>query len=342
MASITFEELRRKIKHRDLDPLYIIHGEEGYYADVLAKDFEDALPEEDRAFNQHVLYAADIEPGAVMDLCARYPWGGDRQMVIIKECQGARADLINRFHKYFQNPTPTTTLVMIFRGADAKGKELMAAAKTNATVFQGKKATDYTAPGLIQNYIKEKGMTADQKSVAMLHEFIGNNLGRLFNEIDKLQVILGSGGDITPEIVEKNIGISKDYNGFELIDAIAARDAAKVMRIASYFASNTKATSTTLLTASLYNFFSDLLICFYSKDKTEKGLMETVGAKTPFAIRKYRTGMAHYNAFQVIEAISAIREFDTKSKGRGSRSNEWDLFRELMYRLLTCSGKLPV
>lgn len=342
MAAVTFEDLRRKIKGGQLDPLYIIHGEEGYYADVLAKDFEEALPEEDRVFNQHVLYAADIEPGAVMDLCARYPMGGDRQMVIVKECQAARADSVNRFHKYFQNPTPSTTLVLIFRGADAKGKELMAAAKTKATVFQSRKATDYTTPGLIQNYIREKGMTADQKSVAMLHEFIGNNLGRLFNEIDKLAVILGANGTITPETVERNIGISKDYNGFELVDAVAARDAAKVMRITAYFAANPKAIATPVITGSLFNFFSDLLICFYSKDKTEKGLMEAVGAKSAFVIKKFRTGMSRYNAFQVIEAINALREFDTKSKGRGSRTNEWDLMHDLMYHLLTAPGKLPV
>lgn len=342
MAAVTFEDLRRKIKSGKLDPLYIIHGEEGYYADVLARDFEEALPEEDRVFNQHVLYASEIEPGAVMDLCARYPMGGDRQMIIVKECQAARADSVNRFHKYFRNPTPTTTLVLIFRGADAKGKELMTAAKASATVFQSKKATDYTTPGLIQNYIREKGMKADQKSVAMLHEFIGNNLSRLFNEIDKLALILGNGATITPEAVERNIGISKDYNGFELVDAVAARDAAKVMRITQYFASNPKATATPIITASLFNFFSDLLICFYSKDKTEKGLMDALGAKSAFAVRKFRTGMSRYNAFQVIEAINALREFDVKSKGRGSRENEWDLLRELMYRLLTAPGRLPV
>lgn len=342
MASVTFEDLRRKIKGGQLDPLYIIHGEEGYYADVLAKDFEDVLPEEDRVFNQHILYATEIEPGAVMDLCSRYPMGGDRQMVIVKECQAARADTVNRFYKYFQNPTPTTTLVLIFRGADAKGKELMAAAKTKATVFQSKKAADYTTPGLIQNYIREKGLSADAKSVAMIHEFIGNNLSRLFNEIDKLAFVLGDKGSITPEVVEHNIGISKDYNGFELVDAVAARDAAKVMRITAYFASNPKAIATPVITGSLFNFFADLLICFYSKDKTEKGLMDALGAKSAFAIKKFRTGMAHYNAFQVIEAINALRDFDAKSKGRGSRANEWDLLHELMYHLLTAPGRLPV
>lgn len=342
MPTVTFEDLRRKIRARDLATLYIIHGEEGYYADVLARDFEEALPEEDRVFNQHVLYAADIEPGAVMDLCARFPMGGDRQMVIVKECQTARADSINRFYKYFQNPTPSTTLVLIFRGADAKGKELMAAAKTSAVIFQSKKATDYTTPTLIRNYIKEKQMSADEKSVAMLHEYIGNNLGRLFNEIDKLAAILGQGGKITPETVERNIGISKDYNAFELIDAVAARDAAKVMRITQYFSSNTKAIATPVLTGMLFNFFSDLLICYYSKDKTEQGLMQALNAKSAFAVKRFRTGMSRYNAYQVIECINALRDFDAQSKGRGSRKNEWQLLHELMYHLLTAPGLLPV
>ncbi len=342
MANVTFEELRRKIKSGDLDPVYIIHGEEGYYADIIARDFENVLPEEDRVFNQHVFYAVDIAPGAVMDLCTRYPMGGDRQIVIVKECNAERADIINRYYKYIQNPTPTTTLVLIFRGADAKGKELMAAARSKAAVFQSKKATDYTTPGLIRDYIREKGLKADQKTVAMLHEFIGNNLSRIFNEINKLETILGKGATITPDDVEKNIGISKDYNGFELIDAVAARDAAKVMRITAYFASNPKAIATPMLTASLFNFFSDLLICMYSKDKTEQGLMNALGAKSSYAVKKFRTGMTKYNAFHVIEAIHAIREFDRMSKGRGSRRNEWELMHELIYHLLTAPGRLPV
>lgn len=340
--AVTFESLMRDIKAGRLAPVYLLHGEEGYYIDVLTRALEQALPEDDRVFNQHILYALEHEPGAVMDLCRRFPMGGDRQMVIVKECQAARADKVNSYHQYLRNPTPTTTLVLVFRGADAKGRDLMAAAKAAAVVFQSKKVADWNVPTLVQNYVRERGMSIDAKSAAMLHEFVGNDLARLFNEVDKLGEILGPGAKITPEAIERNIGMSKDFNTFELLDALAARDAARAMRIVKYFNSNPKAAPATLVTGTLFGFYSDLLLAHYSPDKSDAGIAAALGLKNKFAAKRFVTGIQRYNAFQVIEAIGAIRQFDAMSKGRGSRQSEQPLLRDLVYHLLTAPGTLPV
>jgi DNA polymerase-3 subunit delta len=270
----------------------------------------------------------------------RVPMMAERQVVILKEAQAIRADQLNKLHRYAAHPLSTTILVICCRGAAAKGKELIAAVKANGIIFESKKVTDYTVGPLIASYIKTKGMTAEQKSLEMLRDFIGTDLSRLFNEIDKLAQILGARAAITPEAIERYIGVSKEFNSFELVDAIAMHDAAKVYRITEYFRSNPKANPLVLTTAAIFAFFSDLLIAFYTPDKTDQGLMSALKLKSNFQLRRYRTAMTHYNAFQVIEIMGALRDFDAKSKGVGSRLNEHLLFRQLMHHILTAPGKI--
>lgn len=341
-AAPTFDSIKRQIEQHNLAPVYLLHGEEGYYTDELVKAFERVLPEEDREFNQHVLYAPQVEPGAVMDLCYSVPMMADRQVVILKECQSVRADQINRLYKYVQQPSPSTLLVIVFRNEKAKGKDLLAAAKGHAVVFESKKVAEWNLLPVISGYIKQKGLLAEQKAQEMLRDYIGADLSHMFNEIDKLATILGPGAAITPEAIERNIGISKEFNSFELIDALAVRDAAKVMRIADYFAANPKANPLVMTTSNLYNLFSDLLIAHYTKDKTDQGLMTALGYKSTFPLRKIKAGMRCYNAFQLIEIIWALRQFDCQSKGNGSRQNEHALFRDLMFHILTAPGSLGV
>lgn len=341
MANATsFDTLRQQIRQSKFSPVYILHGEEGYFIDELVKDFENILPEADREFNQYVLYAPQVVPGQVMDICGRYPMMAERQLVILKEAQAVRADQINRLYKYVQNPSPTTILVIVFRGAQAKGKELMAAAKSNAVIFESKRISDYQLTPMIAAYIKQKGLTAEQKSLEMLKDFIGADLSRMFNEIDKVASLLPPHAAITPEVIERNIGISKEFNNFELVDALANKDMGKAMRIAEYFSSNPKVNPLVMTTASLYGFFSDLLVAYYAKDKTDKGLMEALKLKSAFPLRRFKTGMRNYNAFQVIEAIWALRQFDVRSKGNGSRQKEHDLFHDLIFHIITAPGNL--
>lgn len=340
LAPVTFDSLRRSVANKQLAPVYLLHGEEGYYIDALVKDFENILSEDEKVFNQYVLYAPETEPSKVMDLCRRIPMMAERQVVILKEAQAIRADALNKLHLYASSPTPTTVLVICCRGAAAKGKDLIAAVKKTGVIFESKKVRDSALPQLISQYAREKGLTTDQKATVILAEYIGTDLSRLYNEIDKLATILGKGAAITPEAVERNIGISKEYNSFELVDALAAKDAARAFRIIAYFRSNPKAAPLVLTAASVFAFFADLLLVYYSKDRSERGIMETLGLKYPIQAKRYLTGMRSYNPFQIIEIIGAIRSFDVKSKGLGSRQNEHRLFYDLVYHILTAPGRI--
>lgn len=336
----TYDSICRQLANRQYSPVYLLHGDEGYYIDALVNRFEAILTEEEREFNLHVLYAPEVEPGAVMDLCCQYPMMADRQVVILKEAQAVPATKLNQLHRYVAQPAPTTILVICCRGAQAKGKELLAAVRANGVNFESKKLSDSTAPAVIGEFIKAKGLNADQKAMEMLRDFVGTDLSRLYNEIDKLTTALGPGATITAADVEKNIGMSKDYNNFELIDALATKDAEKVFRIAEYFRANPKNNPLILSAATIFGFFADLMAAFYVRDRSDASLMAELKLRSQFHLRRYRAAMQRYNAFQVIEIISAIRRFDAMSKGVGSRQTDHQLFRDLLFHILTAPGNI--
>lgn len=337
--AVTFEGIKAQLAKRQYAPIYLLHGEEGYYIDALVKEFEAIIPEADRDFNLYTLYAPEVSPDTIMDVCRRYPMMSDYQVVIVKEAQAIRADLLNRLHLYASQPSPSTILVICCRGAQAKTKELIAEIKSHGgVIFESQKLKERNMEVAIERIVRDNGLNIEAKSLAMLRDYIGTDLSRLYNEIGKLSVVLGPGAMITPEAIERNIGISKDYNVFELIDSIAEKNSLKVYQIVEYFRSNPKANPVIPAVAQIFSFFSNLLILQFQKDKSEKAMMETVGVKWPIAFRKYSNGLKSYNAYKVIEIISAIRDFDAKSKGIGSRWNEYDLLKDLMFRILNARG----
>lgn len=338
--AVTYDSLCRQLSAGQIAPVYLLHGEEGYYIDALVSRFEALLTEEEREFNLYVLYAPEVEPGAVMDLCCRYPMMAERQVVILKEAQAVPAARLNQLHRYVANPSPATVLVICCRGAQAKGKELLAAVRANGVNFESKKLSEYNAPAVISEFIKAKGLTADAKALEMLRDYIGTDLSRLYNEIDKLVTALGKGAKISADDVEKNIGMSKDYNNFELVDALAVKDAGKVFRIAEYFRANPKNNPLVLSAAAIFAFFADLMAVFYCRDRSDSGLMAELKLRSPYQLRRYRAAMQCYNAFQVIEIISAIRRYDAMSKGVGSRQGDHQLFRDLLFHILTAPGNI--
>lgn len=337
-SSITFPELKRRISSGQLDPVYLAHGEEGYYIDEIVKLFENLLPEYDRDFNLYTFYGPETNVDTVMDTCQRLPMMSERQVVILKEAQGVRSDSLNKLHNYASHPNPSTILLIASRGEKIKGKELLDAVKKNGVVFDSQRVSERNILPVISDLIHEKGLTIDAKALSMLRDYIGTDLARLYNEIGKLAFILGPGAAITPESIERNIGISKDYNNFELIDAINARNAAKALTIVEYFRNNPKNNPTVVTLTVLFNHFSNLLVYHYTNDKTQAGYMDALGLKSPWALRNYETASRAYNVRQTIEIISAIRECDCRSKGIGSRRNEYDLLKDLMIRILTSTG----
>lgn len=339
----TFDSVKRRLAAGTYAPVYLLHGEEGYYIDRLVKEFDRVIPEEDKEFNQYVLFGAQVEPGAVADLCMSIPMMSDRQLVILKEAQVMRADQLNRLARYVASPSPSTILVICVRGAKCKATELVSAIKKHGgEVFESPKVPDYKLMPHVEAIVHNLGMSAGQKALDMLCEFIGSDLSRMHNEVAKLAHILGSGSEITPDAIERNIGFSKDFNSFELIDAIAARNMAKAWRIVGYFESNPKAAPMPMLVGSLFNLFADMMVAVYLPgDKSVNGLMKSMSLSYPAAM-KLTTVLRNYNAFQAIEILDAIRRFDAMSKGNGSRQPAIALLRDLIFHIATAPGRLPV
>lgn len=335
----TFEGIKAQLARRQYAPVYLLHGEEGYYIDALVKEFEAIIPEADRDFNLYTLYAPEVSADTIMDTCRRYPMMSDYQVVIVKEAQAVRADYLNRLHLYAGQPSPSTILVICCRGQQAKAKDLVAKIKASrGVIFESAKLNERNVGNVISGFIKEKGLNVDPKGLAMLRDFVGTDLSRLYNEIDKLTMILGPGATVTPESIERNIGMSKDYNNFELVDALARKDADKAFTIAEYFRSNPKNNPTVLTVSQIFTFFSNLLIAQFLPDKSDRSMMEALGLRWPRALDNYKTAMRNYNAYKSIEIISALREFDTRSKGVDCRWNEYDLLRDLIFRIITARG----
>lgn len=339
--TLTFEPLRNSIKNRKFFPVYILHGEEGYFIDALLKDFEDVLTPDEKEFNMTVLYAPRTDLSKVPEMCRRMPMMTDFQIVIIKEAQAAKVNELNVLAKYVESPSPTTVLIIASRGENLKGETLKVAKKNDdAVIFESKPIPEQMLPDYIKSYINGKGVNVEPKSLLMLTEFVGTELSRLYNEIDKLVDILGPGTMITPEAIEKHIGFSKSYNAYELVDALAAKDAKKVFRIANYFRANPKSVALPMVIGSIFAFFSDLMITYFVKEKTDKARMYALGLKWPVQYKRFATAYPRYSASKVIEIIRAIRAFDRMSKGNGSRRDTFDLFQELLYRILTAKGEL--
>ncbi|MDE6541798.1 MAG: DNA polymerase III subunit delta [Muribaculaceae bacterium] len=340
--SLTIDALRRRIANGQYAPIYLLHGTEGFFIDSLMKDFERIVPDDMREFCLYVLYGSQTEPGAVMDLCMSVPMMAERQVVILKEAQSMRADQLERFVRYAQQPSQSTILVICSRGSDCKSKKLVDAVRRHGVVFQTPRIYDSNLPTFAQSIVESRGMRAGSKAVSMLCEFIGSDLSRMYNEVGKLADILGRGAEITPESIERNIGYSKDFNVFELIDSIATRDTTKTWRIISYFESNPKAAPLPLLLGSLYGLFANIMIAVYTPDRSPANMKKALGTANMFEVNRVLRAMQLYNPFQTIEIIDAIRRTDAMSKGNGSRQQPVALLRDLTYRIFTASGRLPV
>lgn len=341
--TVDFNTLKRSISAGKFCPVYLLHGEEGYYIDVLLEMFEKVLPEDERDFNQYVFYAPESSPDTIIDACRRYPMMSEHTVVIVKEVQAANANFINGLKPYISNPTATTILVIASRGAQVKGKDITTAVKTGGGVtFESKKLTAMSVEPAIASLVKEKGLNIEPKSLKMLADFVGTDLSRLYNEINKLAMILPQGAMITPEAIEQNIGISKDYNNFELTRAISIRDFVKAVTIIRYFRSNPKTNPPMATFSVLFTLFSNVLIAFYAADKSDRGLMAELGFKSPYQLKDIKDAMQRYKPWQLIEIISEIRRADAMSKGVGSRMDAFDILDALVLRIFDARGEVKL
>ncbi|MFC4633108.1 DNA polymerase III subunit delta [Dokdonia ponticola] len=318
-----------------IHPVYFLSGEEAYFIDEIADYIEDhILDESEKGFNQMVLYGRDVTIEDIVGNAKRYPMMADRQVVIVKEAQDL-SRTIEKLASYVENPQPSTVLVICYKYKKIdKRKALAKALKKNGIHFESKKLYENQVSDWLRRLVIHKGYHINPKAAHILVEYLGTDLSKVNNEIEKLMLILSKGSEITPEAIEENIGISKDFNNFELRKAVGERDIVKAQRISQYFTQNPKDNPLVLTISSLYGFFSNLLRYHGLPQKDKTTVARALGVN-PFFVGEYTTAARHYPMKRVSAAIALLREADVKSKGVGSSPFATpDLLKELLVKIM--------
>ncbi|MFB9052606.1 DNA polymerase III subunit delta [Formosa undariae] len=329
------KQLVADIKQKNLKPIYLLMGEETYYIDKLSDYIEDhVLNEEEKGFNQMVLYGRDVTVEDIVGHAKRYPMMAEYQVIIVKEAQDL-SRTIDKLADYAKNPQPSTILVLNYKYKSVdKRKAVYKTIKKSGVVFESKKLYENQVADWIRRILAPKSYTITPKAAQMLVEFLGNDLSKINNELDKLQIVLPKDSQITPEHIEENIGISKDYNNFELRKAIGARDVLKAQRIVKYFAENPKDNPMVVTVSLVFAFFSQLLQVHGLSDKNPRNVASAIKIN-PYFVDEYLVALRNYPMRKVSANIAILREFDVKSKGVGSNAvPQGDLLKELLVLLM--------
>lgn len=323
-----------EIKQGNIKPIYFLMGEEPYYIDKLTEYIENnILAEEEKGFNQMVLYGKDVSVEDVISNAKRYPMMADRQVVIVKEAQELSRN-IEKLESYAENPQPTTVLVFAYKYKTLdKRKKVTKLLEKAGVVFESKKMYDNQVGDWIKRILSGKGYSIEPKAAAMLVEFLGTDLSKISNELDKLMIILPHGSIISPKIIEDNIGISKDYNVFELRKAIGERDELKAYKIADYFSQNPKDNPLVMTTGLVFGFFSQLLQYHGLKDRNPSNVAKLLKIN-PYFVKDYDIALRNYPMKKVSAIVAALRDVDVKSKGVGSNAiPQSDLLKEMLVKI---------
>ncbi len=333
---VTYEEIVKDVRIKKFCPIYLLMGEEDYYIDRVSDYIIDtALNENEKEFNLTVMYGLDTDIASVINNAKRYPMMSEYQVVIVKEAQNIKS--WDGLSFYLQQPLNTTILIICYKhGSIDKRKKIVAEIEKVGMVFESKKLKETQLPGFISAYLKRKKIEIEPKATEMMADFVGNDLNRMAGELDKLIITLPKNKSrISPDDIEKNIGISKDYNNFELKNALIEKDILKANKIVKYFNDNPKNNPLQPTIALLFNYFSNLMVAFYSPDKTERGVASFLGLKSPWLAKEYLSGMSRYSGVKVMNIITEIRRCDAKSKGIGNSSiSQGELLRELVFFIL--------
>ncbi|SDW52711.1 DNA polymerase III subunit delta [Flavobacterium degerlachei] len=322
------------IKGGNIKPIYFLMGEEAYYIDIISDYIEkNVLSEEEKGFNQTVLYGRDVTIEDVVSTAKRYPMMAERQVVIVKEAQDL-SRTIDKLESYAENPMLTTVLVICYKykTLDKRKKSTKLLAKSGL-VYESKKLYENQVGDWIKRILANKKYTIEPKANAMLVEFLGNNLGKINNELEKLQIVLPKGSVITAKDIEENIGFSKDFNVFELRKAIGERNQLKAYTIAENFANNAKENPMVVTTSLVFGFFIQLLKYHGLKDRNPKNVASVIGIN-PFFIKEYDVALKNYPMRKVSQIVASLRDIDVKSKGVGANAmSNSDLLREMLYNI---------
>ncbi|WP_417197289.1 DNA polymerase III subunit delta [Bizionia sp.] len=329
------KQLVSDIKKRNFKPIYFLMGEEPYYIDKVSDYIQETvLTEDERGFNQMVLYGRDVTIDEIVGNAKRFPMMAEYQVIIVKEAQDLSRTIENLV-EYAKNPQPSTILVFNYKYKTIdKRKALYKALNKTALVFESKKLYDNQVPSWINKVLAGKNYSITPKGAQMLTEFLGTDLSKISNELDKLRIVLPEGTQITPELIEVNIGISKDYNNFELHKAIGYRDVVKANKIINYFGENPKDNPMVLTVGFLYTYFSRVLHLHGLKDKSSRNVAAALKI-SPYFTEEYIVAARNYPMKKVSAIISDLRVFDVKGKGVGANAvPQSDLLKELMVRIM--------
>ncbi|MCQ2193761.1 MAG: DNA polymerase III subunit delta [Paludibacteraceae bacterium] len=329
-----FQTILSDLKQKRYLPVYFLMGEESYYIDEISNYIQNnVLSEEEREFNQVIVYGDSTTTKEVITMARRYPMMSKYVVIIVKEAQNlSDLDLLSF---YLQKPQTSTILCFChkYKKVDSRKKFVKDLEKVGV-LFESKKLYDNQVPPFIVNYLKEKGLNIDPKATQLLTDLLGTDLSKVVNELDKLCISKLPNNLVTADVVSENVGINKDFNNFELLSALVNKDVMKAYRIARYFEQNPKNNPLVLTITVLFNFFSNLMLYYYIPDKSPYNVAKELGVNVYFA-KDYQTAASKYNGWKTMEIISLLRIYDAKSKGVDSIGvSDGELLKELIYRIL--------
>lgn len=330
-----YQDIIKDIKNKKFAPIYMLHGEESFFIDAISDLIEaTVLSEDQKAFNQTILYGKEANYNAVVDNARRFPIMASHQVIILKEAKEMR-DLA-KLEKYAANPAPTTVLVICHKHkkVDQRSK-LVKAIKKKGVLFEAKKLYDNQVPDWISNYLKARQYKIQDDAAQMITEYLGVNLSKIVNEMDKLMLNVPKETTIKIEHVQQNIGISKDYNVFELQGAVGKKNVLKAQRIVNYFISNPKKHPLPQVVSSLYGFFSKLYIMQTAGQVSDNEMAKKLGMRSTFFLRDYRAAARNYNRAATEKSVAILKEYDLKSKGVNRDSTaDTELLREMVFKIM--------
>ena len=325
------QDLKNKVYH----PVYFLTGEETYYIDLISDYIEkNVLDEAEKDFNQSILYGKESDITTIISEAKRYPMMANHNVVIIKEAQHLNKE-IDKLESYLDNPTPTTILVFCYKYKKIDGrKKFGKTLKKKAVFLETKKLYDNQVPDWITNYLKKKNYPITPQAALLIAEFLGVDLSKIVNELEKLIINVPEGNEITPDTVETNIGISKDFNNFELNKALGKKDVLKANKIIYHFSKNEKDHPLVVTVGLMYSFFTNILKFHYEKDKSRNNIASVLRV-SPFFVGEYEVAAPNYPIRKAVKIIEYLRDYDLKSKGVNNASTaNSELLKELVFKIL--------
>lgn len=331
---MTFEDILNNLRKKIYHPIYFLMGEESYFIDQISDYItQHVLTDAEKGFNQHILYGKDTDIDTIITYARRFPMMASHQVIIVREAQNIKK--IEELEAYVKNPLNSTILVLNYKYKTIdKRKTFSKLIAQKGVLFESKKIYDNQLPDWIKRYLSTRNYTIAPQASMLLAEYLGADLSKVSNELNKLIISLPENTQITPEHIEKNIGISKDYNIFELQNALGERNVLKSNQIINHFAANQNANPFPRTISSLYQFFMKILTYHFLEDKSQNAVASSIGVP-PYFVKSYIAAAKQYPIRKVVEIISTLRDFDMKSKGLGNvSSSTGDLQKEMIYKIL--------